>query len=197
MKDRSAALKFSPQIQDRGRPRSDTGEIDTRALRDNLGSYASGIAVIASHDGKEPFGFTCQSFHSVSLNPPLISFGVMKTSSSYPRIQETRTFSVNVLAKTQQGISAQLARRGGDKWAGIAWDMTPGSNPAIAGTLMWLDCDLFAEHEAGDHYIVIGRVSGMSPRGWHDGEPLLYFKGQYRHLRERDASNAEPTPCAG
>jgi flavin reductase (DIM6/NTAB) family NADH-FMN oxidoreductase RutF len=49
---------------------------------------------------------------------------------------------------------------------------------------MWLDCDVFAEHEAGDHYIVIGKVNDMSPPDWHEGGfPLLYFRGQYHHLR--------------
>jgi 3-hydroxy-9,10-secoandrosta-1,3,5(10)-triene-9,17-dione monooxygenase reductase component len=52
---------------------------------------------------------------------------------------------------------------------------------------MWLDCEIFAEYEAGDHYIVIGRVNEMSTPEWHTGHPLLYFKGQYRHLLELEA----------
>ncbi|MGZ3354273.1 MAG: flavin reductase family protein, partial [Isosphaeraceae bacterium] len=63
---------------------------------------------------------------------------------------------------------------------------TVAGNPVIADTLMWLDCDIWAEHQAGDHYIVIGRVNEMSPTSWHKEQPLLYFKGKYRHLRELD-----------
>lgn len=158
--------------------------LEPRAFRDALGHYASGITVIAGHDGDEPLGFTCQSFYSVSAAPPLISFSVMTNSSTYPRIRETGKFSVNVLSAAQQAISDQFARKGEDKWAGIDWDMTPGRNPAIADTLMWLDCRIVAEHRAGDHDIVIGEVLAMSPADWHDGAPLLYFKGKYRHLHD-------------
>lgn len=161
--------------------------IEARAFRDTLGHYASGVTIIGGFDGVEPIGFTCQSFYSVSVDPPLVSFSVMKTSTTYPRIQKTGKFSVNVLSRAQHVISHQFAVKGTDKWAGIDWRLTRNENPVVTGTLMWLDCELFAEHEAGDHYVVIGRVSEMSSAEWHSGEPLLYFKGQYRHLRAVDA----------
>ena len=132
--------------------------LEPGAFRNALALYASGITVIAGHDNDEPLGFTCQSFYSVSITPPLISFSVMANSSTYPRIRETGKFSVNVLAETQQAISDQFGRKGRDRWAGIVWRMTSGQNPVIAGTLMWLDCKIVAEHQAGDHYIVIGEV---------------------------------------
>ncbi|HWH25976.1 MAG TPA: flavin reductase family protein [Pseudolysinimonas sp.] len=159
-------------------------EIDARAFRDTLGHYASGITIIAGLEGDEPVGFTCQSFYSVSAEPPLISFSVMTNSTTYPRIRETGKFAVNVLAHDQHTVSNQFARKGTDKWAGIDWALTKGGNPVIANTLMWLDCTIWAEHEAGDHLIVIGEVHEMSPAEWHTSEPLLYFKGQYRHLRD-------------
>lgn len=165
------------------------GSLDPRAFRDVLGHYASGITIIAGFDEREPLGFTCQSFYSVSVTPPLISFSVMTSSSTYPRIRETGKFSVNILSDSQQIISDQFSRKGADKWAGVDWRMTAARNPVIVGTLIWLDCRIVAEHEAGDHYIVVGEVSEMSPRNWHDGAPLLYFKGKYRHLHALD----EPT----
>lgn len=165
--------------------RGDT--IDPRSFRNTLGHYASGITIIAGHNGEEPIGFTCQSFYSVSTEPPLISFSVMLNSTTYPRIRETGKFSVNVLSHEQQEISNQFARKGTDKWAGIDWNPTRNLNPVITDTLMWLDCEIFAEYEAGDHYIVIGRVNEMSTTDWHNGNPLLYFKGQYRHLLELNA----------
>lgn len=158
--------------------------IEPMAFRTTLGHYASGITVIAGYDGSKPIGFTCQSFYSVSMEPPLISFSVMLSSTTYPRIRDTGRFSVNVLASAQQEISNQFARRGTDKWAGINWNPTRNQNPVIADTLMWLDCDLHAEYEAGDHYIVVGRVNEMSPTNWHDRNPLLFFRGQYHQLRE-------------
>ena len=99
-----------------------------------------------------------------------------------------RKCSVNVLAETQQAISDQFGRKGRDRWEGIVWRMTSGQNPVIAGTLMWLDCKIVAEHQAGDHYIVIGEVVAISPNDWHDGAPLLYFKGRYRCLHDASES---------
>ena len=157
---------------------------DPRAFRDTLGHYASGITIISGIDKDGPIGFTCQSFYSVSTEPPLVSFSVMTNSTTYPRLREAGKFVVNVLAHDQHTVSNQFARKGTDKWAGIEWSPTATGNPVIADTLMWLDCDIWAEHEAGDHYIVIGRVNEMSPASWHKEEPLLYFKGMYRHLRE-------------
>jgi len=159
---------------------------DPRTFRDALGLYASGVTVIAGHDGDEPLGFTCQSFYSVSTDPPLISFSVMVTSSTYPRIRKTGKFSVNVLSRAQQSISNQFARKGTDKWAGIAWKMSDGQNPTIDGTLTWLDCEIVAEHQAGDHYIVIGKVLTIGPDASHIDQPLVYFKGNYRHLNDLD-----------
>ena len=160
---------------------------DPRVFRDTLGHYASGITIISGIDEEGPIGFTCQSFYSVSTEPPLVSFSVMTNSTTYPRVRETGKFAVNVLAHDQHTVSNQFARKGTDKWAGVSWNPTVAGNPVIADTLMWLDCDIWAEHEAGDHHIVIGRVNEMSPASWHKEEPLLYFKGQYRHLREIEA----------
>ena len=154
--------------------------VDPRAFRDTVAHYAAGITVIATVDGEEPVGFTCQSFYSVSLDPPLISFSVMQGSTSYPRIRETGRFAVNVLARSQQDLSDQFARSGTDKWAGVSWTRTPLHNPAIDGCLMWLDCTVEDEYTAGDHLMVVGRVAGTKPMEASGGEPLVYFRGGYR-----------------
>lgn len=161
---------------------ADRQDIDPRAFRDALGLYASGITVITGRDEQGPVGFTCQSFYSVSTDPPLISFSVMKTSTTYPRIRQTGRFAVNVLAHHQQGVSDQFARKGTDKWAGIRWSPTLAGTPVLEDTLMWLDCQIWAEHDAGDHLIVLGRVTEMRPTDGHALEPLLYFQGRYRRL---------------
>jgi 3-hydroxy-9,10-secoandrosta-1,3,5(10)-triene-9,17-dione monooxygenase reductase component len=157
--------------------------IEPRAFRDALGHYASGITVITGSDSEGPFGFTCQSFYSVSVDPPLVSFSVSKTSTTYPRVRDTGSFAVNVLAAAQRSISDQFARSGTDKWAGMRWDTTSAGNPVLDETLLWLDCEIWAEHEAGDHRIVIARVRQMSPIASAPASPLLYFRGRYRDLR--------------
>ncbi|MBY5924062.1 MULTISPECIES: flavin reductase family protein [unclassified Halomonas] len=158
--------------------------IEPARFREALGHYASGITVISSLAEGEPIGFTCQSFYSVSMDPPLVSFSVKSTSYSYPKIRQAGRFAVNMLSAEQAPISNQFARQGADKWQGIEWQASPLGNPLIPDTLHWLDCDIHAEHVAGDHLIVIGEVKALrlnqgeaSPSG-----PLLYFKGQYRQL---------------
>lgn len=158
--------------------------IEPLRFREALGHYASGITVITSHSDGEPLGFTCQSFYSVSMNPPLVSFSVMCSSASYPGIRQAGRFAVNILSGEQVGISNQFARRGTEKWQGVDWQTSPLGNPIIAGSLHWLDCEIHAEHAAGDHLIVIGEVKALNQRETAATQPLLYFKGQYCNLVE-------------
>lgn len=157
-------------------------EIDPIRFRDTLGHYASGITVVTTMRDDETIGFTCQSFYSVSVDPPLVSFSVMKTSTSYPAIRETGSFAVNVLAHDQRDLSNQFARRGEDKWAGVAWAPSEQGNPVLENTVMWVDCLLEQEIDAGDHFIVLGRVLQLSEPATHRAEPLLFFRGRYREL---------------
>ena len=126
-----------------------TTAIEPLRFREALGHYASGITVITSRIDGEPIGFTCQSFYSVSMSPPLVSFSVMSRSASYPKIRQAGRFTVNILSGEQVGISNQFARRGANKWQGVEWQASPLGNPIIAGSLHWLDCEIHAEHAAG------------------------------------------------
>ncbi|USV99413.1 flavin reductase family protein [Pseudomonas pergaminensis] len=161
--------------------------IEPLSFREALGHYASGITVITSHIEGEPIGFTCQSFYSVSMNPPLVSFSVMSNSASYPKIRQAGRFAVNILSGEQVRISNQFARRGTDKWHDVDWQASPLGNPIIDGSLHWLDCDIHAEHVAGDHLIVIGEVKALNLQEATATQPLLYFKGQYCKIAAPDA----------
>lgn len=159
-----------------------TGSFDQVRFRDTVGHYASGITIVTGHDARGPIGFTCQSFYSVSVDPPLVSFSVMKSSTTYPRIRDTGTFVVNILTAGQETVSDQFARRGTDKWAGITWHPTREGNPLLEDTLAWLECTIHAEYDAGDHIIVIGRVIELGESQTQHPNPLLYYKGQYTTL---------------
>ena len=161
--------------------------IEPLSFREALGHYASGITVITSHLDGEPIGFTCQSFYSVSTSPPLVSFSVMASSASYPKIRQAGRFVVNILSGEQAGISNQFARKGTDKWHAVEWQQSPLGNPIIAGSLHWLDCEIHAEHAAGDHLIVIGEVKALSLQATPVTQPLLYFKGQYCNIATQGA----------
>ncbi|MBT1516478.1 flavin reductase family protein [Bradyrhizobium sp. SRL28] len=158
--------------------------IDLRSLRDALGRFASGITVITGMVDSVPTGFTCQSFYSVSLAPPLVSFCVMRTSKSWPGIRLSRRFTVNVLSEEQQAVSDAFAKSGSDKWKHVDWAAHPSGKAIIAKTLMWSDCSLHSEQELGDHFLIIGKVEEMSPVDWNGHRnPLIYFRGQYRQLQ--------------
>lgn len=159
--------------------RAQGAAIDPRHFRDVLGRYASGLTIIGGCVDNALVGFTCQSFYSASIDPPLISFCVMNTSTSWPKIRPTGSFSVSVLSSDQQYISGQFSRSGIDRWAGVDRHLTSWGNPLVSGAMVWLDCALHREYEAGDHYIVLGEVREMNLGGGGEGLPLLYFKGHY------------------
>lgn len=161
----------------------DLPAIEAALFREALGHYASGITVVTGMDQGETVGFTCQSFYSVSLEPPLVSFSVSRGSKSWPRIRPSGQFAITLLHAQQIHVSNGFARSQGDKWAGIDWTMSALGNPLPSDPLLTIECSLHAEHEAGDHMIVLGRVLRFSENlGQCEHSPLLYYKGGYRQL---------------
>lgn len=152
-----------------------------RQFRDVLARFASGVCVITTMSGGEPVGLTCQSFSSVSLDPPLVLFCPAKTSRSWPAIQRAGRFCVNVLADDQQQLSDRFASRGADKYAGVSWSPSEGTgSPRLDGAVAWIDCTLFAVHEAGDHWVVIGRVADLGHADESGPEhALTFYRGGY------------------
>jgi len=146
-------------------------------MREVLGHFVSGIVVVTAVGADGPLGFTCQSFSSLSLDPPLVSLAPARTSTTWPRIRAVGAFCVNVLAAEHEDLSAAFARSGVDKFAGVAWTPAPSGAPVIEGVSAWVDCALWAEYDGGDHTIAIGRVRdlGADP----SRPPLLYYRGRY------------------
>ena len=104
---------------------------DPAAMRATLGHFASGVVVVTASGPAGPLGFTCQSFASLSLDPPLVSFSPARTSTTWPRIRAAGRFCVNVLAEDQQRYSDQFARSGADKYAGVPWRPGPSGAPDL------------------------------------------------------------------
>jgi 3-hydroxy-9,10-secoandrosta-1,3,5(10)-triene-9,17-dione monooxygenase reductase component len=147
-------------------------------FRDVLGRFASGVTVVTSVDGDgRPAGLACQSFASLSLDPPLVMFCVARTSTSWPRIAATGRFAVNVLAEDQREVCRAFAVSGADKFAGVGWTASPRGTAHLDGALAAIDCAIEDVHEAGDHLIVVGAVRELRDR--RDHGPLLYFRGDY------------------
>ncbi len=159
-----------------------------RVFRDVLGRYASGVTVVTTISNGQPVAMTCQSFTSVSLDPPLVAFLPTRQSRAFASIQRAGKFCVNFLAAGQEQISNQMASRAEDKFADIAWSPAPGTgSPLLDDIVGHVDCTVHAVHEAGDHYIVIGKVVDL---GVAEAElPLLYYRGAYRTT---DTAQAQP-----
>ena len=154
------------------------GQVSPAVMRDVLGHFVSGIVVITAIGPGGPLGFTCQSFASLSLDPPLINFSPARSSSTWPRIRDVGAFCVNVLAAGHEDVSAGFARSGVDKFDGMDWRPAPASgSPVLDGVSAWVDCRLWAEHDGGDHTIAVGRVLDLGADA--SRLPLLYYRGRY------------------
>jgi 3-hydroxy-9,10-secoandrosta-1,3,5(10)-triene-9,17-dione monooxygenase reductase component len=153
------------------------GPVSPAVMREVLGHFVSGIVVVTAAGPEGPVGFTCQSFASLSLDPPLVSFAPARSSSTWPRIRDTGAFCVNVLAADHAELSVGFARSGADKFAGVVWRPGPSGAPVLDGVSAWIDCTLWNEFDGGDHTIAVGRVRDLGA----DPErlPLLYYRGRY------------------
>jgi flavin reductase (DIM6/NTAB) family NADH-FMN oxidoreductase RutF len=161
--------------------------VDETALRSVLGHFPSGVTVITGHDGTDPLGLTCQSFSSLSLDPPLIVILVSRASKTWPKIAATNGFCVNVLSNHQQHLSAQFARSGADKYAGVAWRAAASGRPVLDEATAWVDCSVHAIHDGGDHLIVVGHVRELAATESRRS-PLVFLRGEYTHVAHRDAA---------
>ena len=161
-----------------------------REFRAVLSRVSSGVTVVAAVSGGQPVGMTCQSFMSVSLQPPLVMFSPAKSSGAWPLMHRSGSFCVNFLAEDQADVSNQLAGRGidpatvarVDKFEGIDWAPTRERvSPFIKGCVGYVDCRIHAVHDACDHYLVIGRVLDLAETDAEHG--LTFYRGKYGSTR--------------
>ncbi|MCM8735758.1 flavin reductase family protein [Azospirillum sp. A1-3] len=157
-----------------------------RSLRDAYARYATGVAVITTlTPAGTPVGLTVNSFSSVSLDPPLVLWSLMRSSASLPAFGEASRFAVNVLADDQHHLSTRFASRSEERFAGIDWTPGLGGVPLLPDCLAQFECTTHRLVEAGDHVVVLGRVHRFEH---HDGAPLLFFASRYAELHREPAS---------
>ena len=164
---------------------SDNSPIDPRDFRNALGTYGTGVTVVTAMtaDGK-PYGVTCNSFTSVSLNPPLVLWSLGMFSQGLPVFQNASHFAVNVLDASQQALALQFAKSSGEKFNGVEWKPGLGNAPIIAGTVAQFQCRAVNRYYGGDHIIFLGAVEAYSYNGQ---EPLLFARGGFGKFVGDDA----------
>ena len=156
-------------------------EIDSRELRNALGRFATGVCIISTMTEKgEPLGMTANSFSSVSLDPPLVLWSLQNNSDVFDVFSRPRYFAINVLAREHHEHSSRYARKGDHVLHPDHFIPGKCGTPIMPEALVSFECELHATHEGGDHLIIVGRVIHMHTRD--DGEPLLFYAGNYRSL---------------
>lgn len=173
-------LEFLERRQPREATEFQAGS-DPRTLRDAMGCFATGVTIVTANDGDAmPVGLTANSFTSVSLDPPLLLVCIANTAGTAPILREAPHFGVNVLQIGQQPASNRFATRGEDRFANLPWAPGQTGVPLLASSLVSFECQRESLHEAGDHFILVGRVVRAQFEPHRD--PLLYFRGKYRRL---------------
>ncbi|RIX99530.1 flavin reductase [Aureimonas flava] len=154
---------------------------NTRSLRNALGAFTTGVAVVTAPTGIGPIGMTVNSFASVSLDPPLVLWSPAKSSGRHGAFTGAAHFAVHVLGVDQDALSARFTR-GGLGFEGLDWQANAEGVPVISGTIARFECATASLHDAGDHTIVLGRVLRAAHR---EGEPLCFSRGAFGSFRTR------------
>src|ERR1700752_84525 len=167
---------------------SDHSPIDPRDFRNALGTYATGVTIITAADSEgKPYGLTCNSFASVSLNPPLVLWSLVLYSSSLNAFQNASHFAVNVLGVSQQALANTFAKSSDDKFLGVECTPGLGKAPLLAGSVANFQCRSVNRYYGGDHVIFLGAVEAYS---YNREEPLLFARGGYGRFVSADQRQA-------
>lgn len=149
-----------------------------------LSHFASGVTVVTTWNASgRPTGLTASSFTSVSLVPPLILVCIDQGADTYEAVRAHGRFAVNVLSTNQEALSRHFASTQADKFERIPFQKGAQGLPLLPAALAHLECRTVHAYPGGDHTIFVGEVEAASVG---EGEPLLYFRGQYNRLRSRE-----------
>ncbi|MBM7458306.1 flavin reductase family protein [Rhodococcus coprophilus] len=146
-------------------------------MRRAMGRFASGVTVVTGLDDDGPVGFACQSFASVSLEPPLVLFCADHRGRAWPRIRRAGWFTVNVLGAEQTDLCGRFGSSRGLKFDGLDWELSRWGTPTLPGVLMRVHAEIHDVHVAGDHDIVVGRVAELECPA--EDRPMVFYRGAF------------------
>lgn len=150
---------------------------DANEFRRVLGYYPTGVCAVTTMVADTPVGMIVGSFTSASLDPPLVAFFPDKRSTTWPRIETAGRFCVNILSAHQNDVCKAITSRSEDRFETVDYRRSASGTPMIAGSVAWIDCELHACLDAGDHHVVLGRVRSLDVG--QINRPLLFFRGGY------------------
>jgi flavin reductase (DIM6/NTAB) family NADH-FMN oxidoreductase RutF len=145
-----------------------------------MAAHASGVAIVTTVDAAgEPRGLTTTAFASASVDPPLVTVCVDRTSRTLPALLHTRRFVVSLMKSGHDAACAVFAAKGEDKFSRVNWAATPSGLPVLEeSATAWIECKLERDLEVGDHILLVGRAEHGRPPD-DACEPLLYFRRRY------------------
>lgn len=171
-------------------------DLDPVALRQAFGAFPTGVVALAAEVDGQPVGLAASSFTSVSLDPPLVSVSLARTSKTWPDLRRARRFGVTVLADHHGSVCRQLSGPVDQRFSGIELTVSDGGAVTLDEGLVRFTCSLYREVEAGDHVIVLLQVhavdQGVEGLGGADGaagvvgHPLVFHRSGFGRL-ERSA----------
>jgi flavin reductase (DIM6/NTAB) family NADH-FMN oxidoreductase RutF len=166
--------------------------VDQREFRNALGQFATGVAIVTTTVDGVHLGATISSFNSVSLDPPLVLFSLIRNSLGFAQWKKARAFSIAILGEGQRDLSNRFAKAGTDKWDGIGIRHARNGAPMVPGANAYFECEPYRVCDGGDHEIFICRVTDFHVNG--GGLPsLIFFSGRYRQLRAADGDLGPPS----
>lgn len=168
--------------------------LDDGAFRASLGHFASGVTVVSTVVAGVDHALTASAFTSVSLDPPLVCVNIGRRNRFLPAVLESRVWAVSVLSEAGQGAATWFADSG--RPLQTQFDSVPHSRGRLSGAALvdaavaWLECRTWAEHDGGDHVMLVGEVlAAQVPSSTSPPErPLLYYRSDYGALLRSAAS---------
>ena len=157
-----------------------TTDLSPTTLREAFGHFPSGVIAIAAEVDGVKVGLAASTFVPVSLEPPLVSFCVQNTSETWPKLKGLPYLGISVLGESHDEAVRTLAAKTGDRFAGLQTTSTETGAVFVEGTSMWLESSIEQLIPAGDHTIVILRVSGITVHA--DVAPIVFHRSTFRRL---------------
>ena len=157
-----------------------TNKLTPSSLREAFGHFPSGVVAIAAEIDGVREGLAASTFVPVSLEPPLVSFCVQNTSTTWPKLKGLPMLGISVLGEAQDEAARALAAKTGDRFAGLETVSYTSGAVFIKGTGLWLESAIEQLIPAGDHTIVVLRVAEVTVDA--DVAPIVFHRSTFRRL---------------
>jgi len=153
--------------------------VDVAHFKEVLGHYATGLVIVSSATSEGPAGFTCQTFGSLSLDPPLVTFAAAAEGHSWGLVRRSARVGISILSVDQEPLARRFATSGVDKFDGMPWENGPSGSPLLDGALAHIEGRVSGISTHGDHDVAVVEVTYVHARSGH---PLIYFRGGFGEL---------------